>query len=211
MDHPCLDPLVYDLFNYPEPDHKKIPEHRGYLMRITVSGLPGSGTTSLSRYLAERHRFSLISAGEVFRQLAQEHNMGLAEFGRLAQENPAFDTMIDARQKEIAQQSDNIIVEGRLSGWMVTDAELRIWLFAPIGCRIKRIVFRDQIADEKTAERITLEREECEAGRYHSYHNLHITDLSIYHLILNSAHWNVEGLGSIVDTAILQLKSQKVV
>ena len=180
-------------------------------MRITVSGLPGSGTTSLSRYLSERHGFSLISAGEVFRQLAQEHNMGLAEFGRLAQENPAFDTMIDKRQKEIAQQSDNIIVEGRLSGWMVTDAELRIWLFAPIGCRIKRIVFRDQIADEKTAERITLEREECEAGRYHSYYNIDITDLSIYHLILNSAHWNVEGLGLIVDTAIMQLKSHDVV
>ena len=45
--------------------------------------------------------------------------MGLAEFGRLAQENPAFDKMIDARQKEIAEQRDNIIVEGRLSGWMV--------------------------------------------------------------------------------------------
>ena len=32
-------------------------------MRITVSGLPGSGTTSLSRYLAERHGFTMISAG----------------------------------------------------------------------------------------------------------------------------------------------------
>ena len=51
-------------------------------MRITVSGLPGSGTTSLSRYLAERQGFSMISAGEVFRQLAKEHNMELAEFGR---------------------------------------------------------------------------------------------------------------------------------
>ena len=59
-------------------------------MRITVSGLPGSGTTSLSRYLSERHGFFMISAGEVFRQLAKEHAMGLAEFGRLARENPAL-------------------------------------------------------------------------------------------------------------------------
>ena len=29
-------------------------------MRITVSGLPGSGTTSLSRYLAENHGFTMI-------------------------------------------------------------------------------------------------------------------------------------------------------
>ena len=174
-------------------------------MRITVSGLPGSGTTSLSRYLSERHGFSMISAGEVFRQLAREHAMGLAEFGRLAQENPEFDKMIDARQKEIAAGRDNIIIEGRLSGWMVTDADIRIWLFAPIGCRIKRIVFRDQIADEESAERITIEREVCEAARYRSYYNIDINDLSIYQIILNSEHWNIEGLGAIIDTAIMQL------
>jgi cytidylate kinase len=174
-------------------------------MRITVSGLPGSGTTSLSRYLAERHGFEMISAGEVFRQLAREHTMELAAFGRLAEEDPAYDRMIDARQKEIASERDNIIVEGRLSGWMVEDADLKIWLYAPIGCRIKRIAVRDQTSDETTAERLTLEREQCEAGRYRSYYSINIEDLSIYHLILNSEHWGVEGLGAIVDTAVAHL------
>jgi cytidylate kinase len=175
-------------------------------MRITVSGLPGSGTTSLSRYLAERHGFTMISAGEVFRQLAREHNMELAEFGRLAEEDPSYDKMIDARQKQIAEERDNIIVEGRLSGWMVPQAELKIWLFAPIGCRIQRIAVRDQVADAGTAQNLTLEREQCEAGRYRSYYDIDINDLSIYHLVLNSEHWGVEGLGAIVDIAISNLK-----
>jgi len=175
-------------------------------MRITVSGLPGSGTTSLSRYLAERHGFTMISAGEVFRQLAMEHNMELAAFGRLAEEDPAFDRMIDARQKEIAAGRDNIIVEGRLSGWMIENADLKLWLYAPISCRIKRIASRDQVSDEKTAEQLTLERERCEAGRYRSYYSIDIGDLSIYHMILNSAHWHVEGLGAVVDTAITHLR-----
>jgi len=174
-------------------------------MRITVSGLPGSGTTSLSRYLAEQHGFPMISAGEVFRQLAEEHGMELAEFGRLAEQDPAFDKLIDIRQKEIAEERDDIIVEGRLSGWMIHEADLKIWLFAPIGCRIKRIVFRDRITDEATAERVTLERERCEAGRYRSYYDIDIGDLSIYHLILNSEHWDVESLGAIVDTSIARL------
>jgi cytidylate kinase len=204
-----MDSLVYGLFNYPEPGDQEILKHRGSLMRITVSGLPGSGTTSLSRYLSEHHGFSMISAGEVFRQLAKDHNMELAEFGRLAQENPEFDKMIDARQQEIAGEQDNIIVEGRLSGWMVTDADLRIWLFAPVGCRIKRIVSRDQIEDEKTAERITLEREKSEAIRYRNYYDIDINDLSIYQIILNSEHWGVEGLGAVVDTAIMQLNPQQ--
>ena len=176
-------------------------------MRITVSGLPGSGTTSLSRYLAQRHNFTMISAGEVFRECAQKHNMELAEFGRLAEQDPTFDKMIDVRQKEIAEERDNIIVEGRLSGWMVEKADLKIWLFAPINCRIDRIVYRDQIADDETAKKITLERERCEAGRYSAYYNIDINDLSIYHVILNSEHWGVEDLGTIVDTAIGQLTS----
>lgn len=174
-------------------------------MRITVSGLPGSGTTSLSRYLAERHGFDMISAGEVFRQLAREHNMELAAFGRLAEEDPSYDKMIDARQKEIAETQNNIIVEGRLSGWMVPQADLKIWLYAPIGCRIKRIATRDEVVDERTAEALTLEREACEAARYRSYYNIDINDLLIYHLVLDSERWNIEGLGTIVDTAIAQL------
>jgi CMP/dCMP kinase len=201
-----VDPLVHDLFDHLKPGDQEGPQHRGYLMRITVSGLPGTGTTSLSRYLAERYGYTMISAGEVFRQLAKEHTMELAAFGRLAEEDPAFDRMIDTRQKEIAQERDNIIVEGRLSGWMVEDADLKIWLYAPIGCRIKRIAFRDQVTDEKAAEQLTLEREQCEAGRYQSYYSINISDLSIYHLVLNSQHWGVEGLGAIVDTAITQIR-----
>ncbi len=176
-------------------------------MRITVSGLPGSGTTSLSRYLADRHGFTMISAGEVFRQCAKEHNMELAEFGRLAESDPAYDKMIDARQKEIAEQKDNIVVEGRLSGWMVDKADLKIWVFAPVNCRLKRIVFRDQIADMETAKAITLEREHCEAVRYRQYYDIDINDLSIYHIILNSERWGIEDLGTIVDTAIGKLKA----
>jgi cytidylate kinase len=177
-------------------------------MRITVSGLPGSGTTSLSRYLEEHHRFEMISAGEVFRQLAIEHNLDLAEFGRLAEQDECYDKMIDARQKEIASRRDNIIIEGRLSGWMVDNADLKIWLFAPIGCRIKRIISRDHVPDEKAAMEITIERERCEAGRYRSYYNIDINDLSIYHMVLNSEHWGIAELGAIVDAGIAGLKKK---
>jgi cytidylate kinase len=171
-------------------------------MRITVSGLPGSGTTSLARYLSERHKFGLVSAGEVFRQMAQEHGMDLAEFGRFAEKNQEIDRMIDARQKEIALARDDIIVEGRLSGWFVEQADLKIWLAAPLGCRVERILSRDTLENLEKAKRLTEEREMSEALRYRMYYGIDIRDLSLYHIVLNTERWSVEELGALVDLAI---------
>ncbi len=174
-------------------------------MKITISGPPGSGTTTLARSLAEKNGFLLISAGEVFRDLARERGLSVAEFGALAEKDITIDALIDVRQKETAKARDNIVVEGRLSGWMVEDADLRIWLDAPIGCRAKRIATRDGM-DEYTAREITLQREESERTRYRNYYRIEIGDLSPYHLTMNSELWPSEALAAIVDLAIGYLK-----
>ncbi|MDD1707467.1 MAG: AAA family ATPase [Methanoregulaceae archaeon] len=170
-------------------------------MRITVSGLPGSGTTSLAKHLAETFDCDLLSAGEVFRQMAAEHGMDIAQFGRLAEKDPSFDLMIDERQKEIALAHEDIVVEGRLSAWFVPEADLKIWLFASIECRVSRIQSRDTISDFDTATQLTHEREKSEASRYKTYYGIDITDLSPYHLVLNSGLMSVEELGEIVASA----------
>jgi cytidylate kinase, putative len=174
-------------------------------MRITISGPPGSGTTSLAKYLASRHALDMISAGEVFRQIAKERNMDIGELGKLAENDLSIDALIDARQKEQALKRDNIVVEGRLSGWLVENADLKIWLTAPLSCRAKRIAYRDEV-DEYTARMMTMVREACEARRYQNYYSIDIHDLTPYHIVLNSELWTTEQLGAIVDTAITCLK-----
>jgi cytidylate kinase len=174
-------------------------------MKVTISGPPGSGTTTLARSIAEKHHFELISAGEVFRDLAKERGLSVAEFGELAERDITIDALIDVRQKEVAKEKDNIVVEGRLSGWMVEEADLRIWLTAPLACRAKRIANRDGM-DEYTAREITLQREESERKRYHNYYKIEIEDLSPYHLVMNSELWSGEALAAIVDLALGYLK-----
>ena len=177
-------------------------------MRITISGPPGSGTTSLARYLAGKYGYKIISAGEDFRQLAREHGMDLAEFGRLAENDPSIDKMIDARQKEIGEETDDIIIEGRLSGWMVENADLRIWLSAPLSCRAKRIAGRDGM-DEEEARIYTENRQRSEATRYQNYYNIDIADLSVYDIVLSSETFGADALGAIVDTTIKCLKKRE--
>lgn len=177
-------------------------------MRITISGPPGSGTTSLARSVAGKYGLEFISAGEVFRQLAREHGMDLAEFGRFAESDPAVDRMIDARQKEIGEGSDGIIVEGRLSGRMIENADLRIWLSASISCRAKRIAGRDGM-DEEGARIYTENRQRSEAARYRNYYGIDIGDLSPYDIVLSSETFGVDALAAIVDAAIACLVQER--
>jgi len=173
-------------------------------MRITVSGLPGSGTTSLAGYLAGKHGLRLISAGEVFRDLAEERGMNLQAFGALAETDPSIDKLIDARQKEIGEEQDGIVIEGRLSGWMIENADLRIWLTAALDCRTERISGRDMMEREEAMD-ATRERQQSENRRYLEYYRIDISDLTHYHLVLISGKWNVEQLGAIVVSAIQYL------
>ncbi len=171
-------------------------------MRITISGLPGSGTTTLARTLSHELSIPLISAGEVFRQMAAEKGMTLAEFGRYCEEDPAVDMMVDERQREIGLQSDDIIIEGRLSGWKVPEADVRIWLKAPLEIRVRRIFERDETTDLAQALLETKAREASEEKRYRQYYGIDISDLSLYDLVLDSSRFTPDLLARIVVSAI---------
>ena len=60
----------------------------------------------------------MVYVGAIFRELAGIYNMSLSEFGEYAEDNPDIDHELDIRQVEIAKQGD-VILEGRLSGWMM--------------------------------------------------------------------------------------------
>src|SRR3546814_6133088 len=90
----------------------------------TISGLPGSGTTTVSRLVADSLGLERVPGGEVFRQLAAEADMSLAEFGAYAAAHPEIDIELDRRLTERARLG-GCIIESRLAGWLVTRASLR--------------------------------------------------------------------------------------
>lgn len=161
-------------------------------MQVTVSGLPGSGTTTLSRLLAEYYELELVSSGEIFRRMAKERGVSLSEFGALAERDPSIDLDIDKNQKAIIHTQHNIVLESRLAGHMAEGVPnvLKIWIKAPLLTRVKRIQRREKSIsfDEELAR--TVEREKSEALRYRNYYGIDITDLSIYDIVIDSEKWN---------------------
>lgn len=171
-------------------------------MIITISGLPGTGTTTVSLLLKERSGMDFISSGEIFRSIAKEMNLSLAEFGKLAESDPKYDHQIDERQKEISKTKDNLILEGRLAGHMSMEVApgkkiLRVLLKAPLETRVRRIMNREQSNSSFKFELDqTKTREESERVRYETYYGIDIADFSVYDLVIDSSKFDPE---TIVD------------
>ncbi|CAD6493147.1 MAG: Cytidylate kinase [Candidatus Argoarchaeum ethanivorans] len=170
-------------------------------MKITIGGLPGSGTSTLAGKLAGKFNLIVISAGDTFRKLAAEHNMSLKEFGHLAEKDQDIDKQLDKQQQKIAQHRNNVILEGRLAGHFIEDATTRIWLKAPIEVRAARIAHREAETVTQTIAEIRT-REECEASRYKNYYQLNINDLAIYDIILDTARYTKEQTTRIISEAV---------
>lgn len=175
-------------------------------MIITLSGLPGSGKTSVARELVSRYGFVIISAGEQFRKLAQERGMTLQEFGELAETDSSIDIAIDNRQKELALKYPMSLVEGRLAGRTI-DADLKVWLKTSLDVRARRIAGREGIPVGQATEE-TRVRELSEATRYMTFYNIDQKDWSGYDIIIDTKLWDAKGVADIISTAIEGLKKK---
>ena len=166
-------------------------------MIITIGGLAGTGTTTLAEVLSDRLEVPYISAGSVFREMAAEHGMSVLEFSEFAEGNDDIDKEIDKRQAEKAKSSDNLIIEGRLSAFFVDNADLKVSLITPFDVRSKRIAQReDKSVDIAKDEIIT--REKSEALRYKEIHNIDISNMEIYDLIINTDSFDPQSISEII-------------
>ncbi|MDR1721665.1 MAG: AAA family ATPase [Methanobrevibacter sp.] len=173
-------------------------------MIITIGGLAGSGTTTAADILSKKLDVPFVSAGDVFRQMAKESGMSILEFGEHAEGNTEIDIEIDRRQKELAENTDKLIVEGRLSAYFV-EADLKVWLTAPLAVRAQRICNRELKSIDLAHEEIRI-REESEAKRYLEIHNIDINNLDIYDLIVNTNSFNPDSIAEIINSTLITLK-----
>ncbi len=170
-------------------------------LTIAVSGLHGAGTTTIAKALAETFNLRYISAGMIFRQIAKERGVSLAEFSLMAEDNSNIDQEIDARTQQAAEKG-NVVIDAYIAGWVVRRyADLAIYLLAPLEVRALRIANREKRNYEETLKE-TQVREESEQRRFYEFYGIDVTDLRLFDLILNTEHWNATSTIEIVTKAV---------
>jgi cytidylate kinase len=170
-------------------------------MFVTVSGPAGVGKSTTAAALADALGYDHVSGGDVFRDLADERGLTALELNRLAEDEDEIDRALDRRQREVAKERDDVVLESRLAGWMAGEyADIKIWLDAPLPVRAARIADRE---DKPTdlARKETEARAESEARRYQDYYGIDIEDRSIYDLALSTARWNPETVTRVLREA----------
>ncbi|HID26058.1 MAG TPA: cytidylate kinase [Thermoplasmata archaeon] len=157
------------------------------MVTVTISGAPGTGTTTVSQLLQKRLGVPYIYAGELFRKEAEKHGMSLEEFGRYCENHPEVDKQLDECQRKLLRKG-NIILEGRMAGWVAYLNNIpatKVLLIADKETRAERVVKREGGSKEEKAEEME-KRERSEAVRYKKYYNVDINDLSIYDLVVDT-------------------------
>ncbi len=153
---------------------------------ITISGLPGSGTTTAAELLAERTGMELISTGEIFRELAKKKGVSIEEFSVIAEEDERIDRELD--ENLILKAAQGRILEGRLTGHLLYREDIdafKVWLHAPDRVRAMRIADRELEGIKEVYDKM-IQREKSEYQRYKKYYGIYLDDMSVYDLILDS-------------------------
>ncbi len=161
-------------------------------MKITITGMPGSGKTSVGRELAKKFGLEFLSIGDIRGKMAMDRGMTIEELNKIGETEDWTDKEADDYQKEYGLRHDNFIVEGRLAFHFIPDS-IKIFLDADLREAAER-VWKDPRPDEK--KRATVEDEmkamseriKSDKKRYMKYYGVNPYDKKQFDTVVDTTN-----------------------
>ena len=174
------------------------------MVHVTISGLPGSGTSTLVGGLCESLKWTALNGGDVFRAEASNRGLSVSAFSELCKNDISVDRELDERLIEAMKDpSGPEIVESRLAGWWAYRNELnslRIWIEVDLDERLRRVAKRE--GDDVKRIEESLIRDEADRQRYTGLYEIDILSMEPYHLIVDGSKSNERDVLEIVLSAL---------
>jgi len=131
---------------------------------IVISGMPGCGSSTVGKLLAEWLGLGFFSVGKYFKkqgfgekETARAINFLKTEKGS----SEKFHKELDEEQRRVAK-GGNVVIESKLGIHFLKDlANHTVWLWAPMMVRAERVAGRDKISIEEALKKLQ-EKEKME-------------------------------------------------
>jgi len=197
-------------------------KQNGKKIIICISGLAGSGKSTVAKRIAEHYGLRYYSGGEALKTVAAEMGYKEAKRGwwetdwgrrfldeRL--ENLDLDKRVDEKMLELAKEG-NVVLDSWTMPWLLKEKSLKIWLDASENVRAQRIAERDGISIEEALKRMK-ERESKTREIYKRLYGFKLgEDFEPFQVILDVNNLNKEevfkALCLIIDNLLLKKKTQ---
>jgi cytidylate kinase len=185
---------------------------------ICISGMAGTGKSTLSRKLAQKYNLKCYSGGDALKELAAgegyqassegwwESPEGLNFLTKRAND-PKFDKTVDAKLLEYAQQG-NVLLDSWTMPWLLKDG-FKIWLMASIEKRAQRVAQRDKISVQE-AQKVLGEKESRTKSIYKKLYGFALgEDFTPFDLVLDTDNLNAqevfEALCRVIDNLVISI------
>lgn len=177
-------------------------------MRILLSGLSGTGSTTAAKRIAADFHLEYVYGGQIFRNLARERGISLEDLAESLEQHPDEEKQMDDRLCA-AGKHDNVLIEGRTMGWIFPRdvPAIRIWLTCDLMERLRRVEDREHHA--RSAENL-LRREASDNRRYKMLYGIEENDFTPFDLILDTTNLSVDAVVDAIESFILERTGQGV-
>jgi predicted cytidylate kinase len=189
-------------------------------MRITISGMPGSGKTTVAKVLSEKLRLKHYYIGAMRREIARQRGITLNELNRLGESDPSTDKVVDDYLINLGKTEDDFIAEGRTASYFIPDS-VKIFIAVDVRVGAGRIL-KDAVEKGKAQERnekvaasvdgqakLLQERIDSDKLRYKMYYGNTMFEREMYDLWIDTTNLSPEQVVGQVMEFITDFKKKK--
>ena len=151
--------------------------------------------------MAQQLGYHLINF--TFRNLAEEKGLDFKQICRLAEESDEIDKELDRRQVEMALEQPDCVLGSRLAIWMLSQAELKVYLTATVEQRAQRIKMREGGSFEKRLQETRL-RDSLDSERYMRIYGIDNSNPDVADLIIDTSTLTAEEVAAIIIATVRQ-------
>ena len=175
-------------------------------MIITITGLPGSGKTTVVKQLSETLGVPWYSVGNLRGKMAEERAITIDELNALGETEAFTDKDVDDYQKKLGESGESFVIDGRLS-WYFIPNSFKVFLDVDPDVGAKRIFEASQKGergDEKAyssveeVKQFIADRVASDVRRYQKYYGVDFLNRANYNLVLDTTNLTIDEKAKII-------------